>query len=110
MAGLLDGNLRRLAFDDAVALSTHGEGGVEHDGMALHQAIEEVPQGRQMLVARGDARRGPQLLKILPHMPRRDLCQLAPAVLRDPVKKQLHGVQVGAPRMFIADGSEEEFL
>jgi len=75
---LVDGDLRRLAFDGGVALAPDGEGGVEHDGVAGNHAVEEMAQCREMLIARGDARRFGQLLKILAHMPGSDLCQLPP--------------------------------
>jgi hypothetical protein len=81
------GNLRGLAFHDAVALAAHREGRVEHDGVAGHHAVEEMPQRREMLVARSDAGGFREFRKILPHVPGRDLRQLAPAVFLSPLQE-----------------------
>lgn len=99
-----------FTFDHAVALAADGEGGIEHDGMARHQPVEEMPQGGEVLVARGDAGGFRELGKILPYMPRGDLRQLPPAVFLGPLEEALHRVQVRALRMLVADRAEEELL
>lgn len=53
---LIDGDLRRLAFHGRITLAADREGRVEHNGMTRHHAVEEMPQGGEMLVARGNAR------------------------------------------------------
>ena len=44
------------------------------------------------------------------HMPGRDLCQLPAAVLLGPLQEVLHGMQIGALGVLVADRAVEEFL
>lgn len=50
LARLLDGQLGRPAFGDAVFDAAHGGEEVEGDGVALDQGVEEMPQRGQGLV------------------------------------------------------------
>jgi hypothetical protein len=46
----------------------------------------------------------------LPDIPRGDVDQLAAPVFLGPRQKKLHGMQIGAAGMLIADRAEEKFL
>jgi hypothetical protein len=104
------GNLRRLAFDHAIALAADGEGRVEHDGMTGHQAVEEMPQGGEVLIARGDAGGFRKLRKILPHVPGARSGSTRPDVFLRPLQEKLHRVPVSALRARIAQRAVEELF
>ena len=56
-AGAGDGDLGRLAFDHLVALAADRERRVQNDGVPGHQAIEEMPERGQVLLAGCDRHR-----------------------------------------------------
>ena len=57
-----DGDFGGPAFEDGVALGADRERGIENDGVARHHAVEEVAQGGEVLLARGDAGRRPDVV------------------------------------------------
>lgn len=109
-ARLLDGNLRRLAFDGGVALAPDGEGRVEHDGVTHDHSVEEMPQGGEMLIACGDAGGFGEALEVFADMPGSDLGQLAPTVLLGPLEEELHRVPVGTFGVLVANRTGEKLL
>ena len=80
--------------------------------MPQHQGVEEAPQGRQVLLLGGDAEA--ELVEIPPDQAGGDLRAAPPPARRpgpvDPGEELAHGVDVGPPRVRVADLAGEEFL
>jgi hypothetical protein len=78
--------------------------------VAHHQTVEKMPDRREVLLARGNAEiLLPQSVEILPHVLGRDAGKRKAAELA-PGEKLLHGVQVSATGMLVADLTVEELL
>ena len=76
---LFRGNRRRLSFLHTVARTADRGSGVDDDGMPGHGQVEEMPNGREMLLFAGS--RSGMAIKISPNVPGRNLRKLEPLVL-----------------------------
>jgi hypothetical protein len=106
-AGLLDGELRGLAFGDAVFSSAHRSERVEGNRVTLHQGVEEMPQRSQRLVP-GRCRAG-EPTDVFAGQARRDLAQLKPSMVA-PGEEAAGDAAIGAAGVFVAERGLEEFL
>ena len=103
----------RAAFDNAVARSADGCGRIEGNRVPQHEVIEEVPQRRQMELARRLGQRlttpVPQSTEVLTDEPRADLLECN-ITLPAPIEQAIDGVPIGASRVWILDGGLEKLL
>lgn len=110
LAGLRHGDFRGLALDDLVALLADRESRVQDDGVTGHHAVEEMPHGRKVLLARGDAEIFlSQPVEVLAHVSGRNAGKLKAALLA-PGEKPVHRAPVGYTGVLVADPAVEKLI
>ena len=106
-AGLLDADLRRLAFDHGVALGLDGRRRVDDAGVAVDQPVEEPPKRRQVELLGRDAHGpGPGGSR----RRRRGRSAAAEAAALDLGEELLDGVQVVLAGVGVGELGLEELL
>ena len=109
-ARLLHRDFRRLALDDFVTFAADGERRVKDDGVPGHHAIEEMPDGRQVLLAGGDAETLlAQPVEVLADVLGGDAGEFE-APLLAPGEKAVDCSPVGGAGVFVADAAVVKLL